>query len=44
MMLKGSIVKCLKMNKLDVRLLCYNFIATGWYRANKIIKEEEAQQ
>ncbi|OAB25339.1 mannonate dehydratase [Flavobacterium fryxellicola] len=27
------------MNRLDVRLLCYNFMATGWYRTNKNIKE-----
>jgi mannonate dehydratase len=27
------------MNKLDVRLLCYNFMATGWYRTNKNIEE-----
>lgn len=27
------------MNKLDVRLLCYNFMATGWYRTSKDIKE-----
>ncbi|RUT67986.1 mannonate dehydratase [Flavobacterium cupreum] len=27
------------MNRLDVRLLCYNFMATGWYRTRKDIKE-----
>jgi mannonate dehydratase len=27
------------MNKLDVRLLCYNFMATGWYRTRKDILE-----
>jgi mannonate dehydratase len=27
------------MNKLDVRLLCYNFMATGWFRTDKNIKE-----
>lgn len=27
------------MNRLDVKLLCYNFMATGWYRTRKDIKE-----
>lgn len=27
------------MNKLDVRLLCYNFMATGWYRTHHSILE-----
>lgn len=27
------------MNKLDVRLLCYNFMASGWYRTHKDLKE-----
>lgn len=27
------------MNRLDVRLLCYNFMATGWYRTRTDIKE-----
>lgn len=27
------------MGKLNINLLCYNFMATGWFRTNKAIKE-----
>ncbi len=29
----------INMGQLDINLLCYNFMATGWFRTSKMIKE-----